>query len=325
VALLVAAMVAATVYAADDGAYSSACSNVASNQAIVNGSLTAAILAVALCLAWRLREVTDQLCIKLELRVGVVLLLTGALGEGLFTALQGSYDESSSPLRRLWVLVFTLAFLVSIFALPLRAAAPRGRRIRAVAACGGPLHTIDGVLSDDVARCFFLEFLTLSLCPEPLLFWEDVELLRAVELACGAAQGHTCPPLPRGSMAMLPIFSAQEMAVALYKRYVAPDAPILLNLPSNIAATLRREFAFAAGGCTCGEAPPPPQCESAHMRAAVYKPPQGWAKLFEAAQRDAYTLLATDPFPRFARSDIFRKMLTAVRHRDAELKAVVVG
>jgi hypothetical protein len=127
-----------------------------------------------------------------------------------------------------------------------------------------------------------MRFLSLSFCPEPLLFWEDVERLASLE----RARLRDPEADPEASARGL-----SEAAERIYRRYVAEDAEALINLPSHISGPL---YAASASG---GAAP-------------------SSASVFRSAQRDARHLILTDPFPRFpALSSLRRHAVRAAAPR----------
>lgn len=133
-----------------------------------------------------------------------------------------------------------------------------------------------------------MRFLSLSFCPEPLLFWEDVERLASLE----RARLRDPEADPEASARGL-----SEAAERIYRRYVAEDAEALINLPSHISGPLHA--ASASGGAAPSS-----------------------ASVFRSAQRDARHLILTDPFPRSLRSQVFADMQSELLRRDGALSQV---
>jgi hypothetical protein len=131
-------------------------------------------------LAVRMRAVADRFFIKKEIKFSVLVVFVLELAAALLGGLRSEEDEKQTPLSRVASILSTYALLSVAVAYPLYRSYvnPPGFKMSALAPSMS-LEDFEGVLGDKETRQAFRLFLVQSLCPENLMFWEEVEKYRA--------------------------------------------------------------------------------------------------------------------------------------------------
>jgi hypothetical protein len=194
-------------------------------------------VSVGLPIAWRIRDLEDRLGIKRELKLVVVLAATSQLVDFILFMLRGPEGELELPLNNLTGFLFNLAILVTAVAIPVSRSAPLSSKADA-ALMSLPLEE---ALRDKNVRRAFAKFLADSFCAEALLFWDATD--EFIELLCRASE-----PSAKSSSAW-----ALTQATRIFRKFLARDAPLGLNLPGAIAAEAKQRLAAVVQSGHSGE------------------------------------------------------------------------
>jgi len=170
------------------------------------------------------------------------------------------------------------------------------------------IATFRGLLANEHSFAVFRDFLTQEFCVENLLFWREVEDLRQSETS------------------ILDEAEVWRLAKTIYIKFVEDGSAFEVNLPAEVAQTLKEFFAK----------PPPlpgtggpikrdevkdarrhstPQVELQVPTYIVNIKPYPCQDIFAVAQENIFHLMETDPYQRFRCSELYKKM---VRHFELE-------
>lgn len=152
------------------------------------------------------------------------------------------------------------------------------------------VSTLAGLLSSKLGVASFKKFLTKEFSVENILFYEEIEEYRRQKAA--------------GREELDLIGEAQR----IYAKYIIIDSPFQVNLPQTIVkeldSRLRNIFSQSPQEVMPAEAPLDPN----------YVPP-ATPTLFDLAQANIFKLMNTDSFPRYQRSDEYRKFVEDVNQK----------
>jgi hypothetical protein len=185
------------------------------------------IFAVA---AAKISHIADAFFIATELRLTAAVALVAAVVWTVFqfAPVLKDWNDDHFPVSTLMVLLVAAACLALSIAWPLYRSYVNPPQ--ATIASAEKLETLSELLKIEEAARAFKEFLVTEFSVENLLFWQDVEDIRAEALNGGDN------PEELDSI-IAPI--ARAKIIMVLHRFVVADAPFAINLPSEIGQPLR--------------------------------------------------------------------------------------
>jgi len=255
-------------------------------------------LAAFIYFAFKLRQVVDAFKIKEELKwtaaVAIVVFIPWAVFNNLSSARTVNNDVFPFSTMFLLIGVSVAIGLSTIWPLYRSYALEDGVALDDQ----GDLTTLLGCLNDKGGLSGFKKFLTKEFSVENILFYEEIEEYRTKKR--------------RGSNDPLELIGEAQR---IYAKYIINDSPFQVNLPDVIIKDLEDKlkglFASAASKDekVSGSVPSPSRALSVELggqNGVLNKrdPPT----LFDHAQENIFKLMNSDSFPRFQRSEEYKKI-----------------
>jgi len=254
-------------------------------------------LAAFIYFAFKLRQVVDAFKIKEELKwtaaVAIVVFIPWAVFNNLSSARTVNNDVFPFSTMFLLIGVSVAIGLSTIWPLYRSYALEDGVALDDQ----GDLTTLLGCLNDKGGLSGFKKFLTKEFSVENILFYEEIEEYRTKKR--------------RGSNDPLELIGEAQR---IYAKYIINDSPFQVNLPDVIIKDLEDKlkglFASAASKDekVSGSVPSPSRALSVELGQNGVLNKRDPPTLFDHAQENIFKLMNSDSFPRFQRSEEYKKI-----------------
>lgn len=256
--------------------------------------------------AFSLRAVVDGFKIKTELKFTSILGLIAVIPWAVFNQLFSDVNKDVFPFSTFCLIMAAEAAFGASTLWPLYRSIFEGQIMAVDVDAPDSLNSLRNVLLSAEGFEAFKKFLTKEFSVENILFWAEVGQYRKAKKELVAKNA------PDMDLVLL------GKAQALYALYIISQAPFQVNLPDpivrRIEARLKSEFAHA-GKKTAAE---PEDLPDPSSPPEVLETPT----LFDAAQHNIFRLMETDSFPRFIRTDEYKKLIDDAKSKHATNKVL---
>jgi len=267
---------------------------------VLLGVYVAGYVCVFMWFAFKLRQVVDGFKIKEEMKI------TGAMGIFVFVpwivfnTRVKSINNTVFPFSTLFlVLGASLAFVISTLYPLYRSLEPPTLEMDNVPE---DISSLQGLLANKLGVASFKKFLTKEFSVENILFYEEIEDYRKKKA--------------NGAEDLELIGEAQR----IYAKYIIVDSPFQVNLPDHIVKELEnklKEIFSNAGKIAEDDRPsnggPPTRGHDRNLSEVPALPHQrDVPTIFDKAQENIFKLMSTDSFPRYQRSEEYRRFVGEV-------------
>jgi len=269
------------------------------------------VLAYSVVFSWfahALRQVVEGFRIKEEMKFTGILALVVFIPWVMFNAIFDTINDSVFPFSTLamWIGV-SLAFIVSTLVPLFRSLSPPDIGLENLPS---DLGTLEGLLTDKKGVASFKKFLTKEFSVENILFYEEIEEFRKKQAT---------------RMDQLELVGEAQR---IYAKYIIIDSPFQVNLPDPIVRELESKLKDMFSGTKMAEFSPESGGggdrgghEPSHVRTSseqLLLHQKDTPTIFDKAQENIFKLMSTDSFPRYQRSDEYKKLvqeIEAIRKR----------
>lgn len=219
---------AAAAFHGEDGAGGTCTTNVLGTRLFA--LFAASVAALGIFFAIRIRSFDDQWGIKSEFRAA---LLASTCALAMTYIIPDHYEVADlvAVLRNLILLSLLLATPLWLCKRHSEARAARQSQLPSTLQ-----EQLEDFLFDPERRSAFLRFLVESFCPEPLLFWVDVEKFKKIALAMGASSARSA--------------RLQTAASAIVAKYLVDGAPVELNIRHDLRQEAVTQFRLGSAVST---------------------------------------------------------------------------
>jgi len=271
---------------------------------------------IFLWFAFKLREVVDGFMLKPEMKITGVMGIFMWLPWIVFNSALQDLNIKVFPFSTLFlVLGASLAFIASTVWPLYRSLKPPMMELDNVPE---DISSLQGLLSHKAGVASFKKFLTKEFSVENILFYEEIEEYRN--------------KIGKGADEMELIGEAQR----LYAKYIIVDSPFQVNLPDHIVRDLENKlkdiFAMAGAGMevmtTSGgkksiSSPPEDRGHHRQPSEALLPHQRDTPTIFDRAQENIFKLMSTDSFPRYQRSEEYRRFVEEVETKRKKKRVLV--
>jgi len=268
-----------------------------------------AYIALLIFFAFTLRAVVDNFMIKTELKLTGIVGILAFVPWAVFNNFAKSINDDVFPFSTMFLTLAVMGALCLSTFMPLYRSLYQSPTLE-LDVIPGDYSTLNGLLRTREGLESFKQFLTKEFSVENIMFWVDVHEARA------EVKGVLHSGEEKARVALLANIKA------LYDKYIDSQSPFQVNLPDNIVKTLNQNFkayTMSNGDMKLlvyrvmsidirrSSTTSVPDCKelTSEDDPVVTATPT----IFDDAQRNIFKLMQTDSFPRYIRSDLYKKLV----------------
>jgi len=270
------------------------------------GAYAVIYLAAFIYFAFKLRQVVDAFKIKEELKytaaIAIIVFIPWAVFNNLSAA--RTVNNETFPFRTMFLLIGVNVAICLSTIWPLYRSYVLDDTLGVTLEEQGDLTTLLGCLNDKGGLMGFKKFLTKEFSVENILFYEEIEEYRTKKR--------------RGSNDPLELIAEAQR---IYAKYIINDSPFQVNLPDviikDLEDKLKELFASVArqDEKALASVPSPSRALSVELGQNGILSKRDPPTLFDHAQENIFKLMNSDSFPRFQRSEEYKKICEEVESR----------